>query len=440
MIYFLFSLSLLMFCPSMQARDKIAEGKTKIIWTHDEDAQLVIVESKNDITAGNKARHDIMLGKAELANLTACNVFRLLQACGIPVAFKEQIDANKFLAPRCDMIHLEVVARRAAHGSYEKRNPIMKKDHYLPRLEVEFFLKTSDCIWEGQTIPVDDPLMQFKDGKVYLYLPNVPLSAQKPFMILDMFPLSDNLALYNTIDEITCRTFLILEKAWQLVGGRLVDFKIEFGFDTLGNLLLADVIDNDSWRVIYDDNYIDKQVYRDGGSLDKVIALYQRVADLTSQFRIPNQQIILWRGSEKDDLQIFKQAFESFAGYGCTLQEVTKSAHKEPVACYLQAHKLVQSKADSVVIAYVGASNAAGPMISANVSVPVITVPADKQQISQDVWSSLRMPSNSLVMTMLDPRNAMLAGLQILSMRNPALYSLLRYEQEKRLMNIISLS
>jgi putative ABC transport system substrate-binding protein len=58
-------------------------------------------------------------------------------------------------------------------------------------------------------------------------------------------------------------------------GGTLVDFKVEFGFDSNGHLLLANVIDNDSWRVIESGSYIDKQVYRDGGSLDDVAAKYR---------------------------------------------------------------------------------------------------------------------------------------------------------------------
>ena len=84
-------------------------------------------------------------------------------------------------------------------------------------------------------------------------------------------------------------------------GGRLVDFKVEFGFDTKGNLLLADVIDNNSWRVIESGGYIDKQVYRDGGTLDDVAAKYRRVAEITSHFAVPRQRIILWRGSDSDN-------------------------------------------------------------------------------------------------------------------------------------------
>jgi phosphoribosylaminoimidazole-succinocarboxamide synthase len=84
--------------------------------------------------------------------------------------------------------------------------------------------------------------------------------------------------------RIARHAFLVLEKAWQLEGRALVDFKVEFGFDTKERLLLADVIDNDSWRVIESGSYIDKQVYRDGGALDDVAAKYRLVAEITSRF------------------------------------------------------------------------------------------------------------------------------------------------------------
>jgi phosphoribosylaminoimidazole carboxylase / phosphoribosylaminoimidazole-succinocarboxamide synthase len=436
------SASLLLACSislSMLAVEKLAEGKTKIIQRYEPDSSLAIFQAKNDITAGDGAKHDIIVGKAELATTTTCNVFRLLDACDIPVAFKKQLDATSFLGFYCTMIPYEVVVRREAHGSYLKRNPNLHKGDVFPQLVVEFFLKTSDRVWRGQAIPKDDPFIQFRDGKACLYLPNVPIENQKPFMILDDFPLADRPELFERMSEIACRTFLILEKAWQLVDGRLVDFKVEFGFDAQGNLLLADVIDNDSWRVIHQGNYVDKQVYRDGGNLDKVSALYRYVAESTSQFTIPEQQIILWSGSEKDDTQLFTKAFDAFSKCGCSLVRIVKSAHKQPVHCYLTVQELVQKNPNTVIIAFIGASNAAGPLLSANTCIPVINVPADWRNFHEDIWSSLRLPSNSTAMTMLNPENALLAAMQILAMRNPALYAKLRYEQEKRLINIIQL-
>lgn len=418
---------------------QVSEGKTKIIKTCLDDSTLAIIESKDDITAGDGAKRDIILGKAALATATTCNVFRLLASCNIPVAFKNQLDQTKFLAPYCTMIPYEVVVRREAHGSFLKRNPELHKGHYFPKLVIEFFLKTNNREWQGKSIPKDDPLVKFNDNNIELFLPDAPLHQQKSFMVLNDFPLIDKRELFEKMSEIAQRTFLILEKAWQSVGARLVDFKIEFGFDSSGNLLLADVIDNDSWRVIYDNSNIDKQVYREGADLDTVAVLYKKVAQLTSQFTLPKQSIIIWRGSESDDITALKNAFEQYANNKCELAVVTQSAHKEPVKCYATLHKLLQERPDSVLLAYIGASNAAGPMLSANISVPVITIPALYKDFPEDVWSSLRTPSNVLAMTMLDGRNAMLAALQILAVQNPALYSQLRFQQEKRLINIVEL-
>src|SRR5205823_9224675 len=123
-----------------------------------------------------------------------------------------------------------------------------------------------------------------------------------------VFSKPDEAKTFPEMRAIACRAFLALEKAWQLEGGTLVDLKVEFGYDTKGRLLLADVIDNDSWRVIESGAYIDKQVYRDGGALDDVAAKYRQVAEITSRFRLPRQQIILWRGSEMDKTEASAEA------------------------------------------------------------------------------------------------------------------------------------
>src|SRR5690349_15530988 len=101
----------------------VNEGKTKKIHQIAGNPDLVTLVSKDDITAGDGAKHDVISGKSALANGTTCNVFRLLKACGIPVAFEEQDSATSFIAPKCHMLPYEVVTRREAHGSYLKRHP-----------------------------------------------------------------------------------------------------------------------------------------------------------------------------------------------------------------------------------------------------------------------------------------------------------------------------
>jgi phosphoribosylaminoimidazole carboxylase/phosphoribosylaminoimidazole-succinocarboxamide synthase len=418
---------------------KLNEGKTKIIWEIEGDESFVIIQSKDDITAGDGAKHDVIEGKARLATQTTCNVFRLLSQCGIPLAFQEQINETNFLAAKCEMLLYEVVVRREAHGSYLKRHPFLTKGHVFPRLILEFFLKTKNCEWQEIAIPKDDPLIIFKDGEALLFRPDMPLSGQNPFLSLSEFPGSREPELFKKMGGIAKEVFLILERAWHTQGCRLVDFKVEFGKSPDGELLLADVIDNDSWRVIENGEYIDKQAYRDGAPLNVVTERYQRVCRLTDEFRIPRQRVIIWRASTNDDITPFTKAFEPFAGNNCNIEIVTHSAHKEPIASYIKLAQCVQELPDCVIIAYAGKSNGLGPMLAANTSVPVITVPADIEEFPDDIWSSLRLPSNVPLTTAINPSDAVLAALNMLAMRNPRLYAKLRVKLEERLVNIANL-
>lgn len=422
---------------SKQLGALVTEGKTKKVFQI-KGSDLVSVISKDDITAGDGAKHDIIPDKSKLANATASNVFRLLKECGLPVAFVEQDSATSFIAPNCHMLPYEVVVRREAHGSYLKRTPHFTKGQLFPKLIVEFFLKTKDKNWKGKPLVADDPLMNRKDdGKIELFNPAKPIIGQEPFLVLsdaDVFSKADEHKLYPEMSRIATRAFLILEKAWQLEGGRLVDFKVEFGTDAKGTLLLADVIDNDSWRVVESGGYIDKQVYRDGGALDDVAAKYRRVADITSRFQVPKQRIILWRGSASDNTEPFTKALGDLAPM---MEVVTCSIHKEPIRGAEIVYRMLQDVPDTVIIAFIGRSNGAGPVLSALSAAPVITVPASAKEFPEDVWSCLRAPSAVPVMTVMEPSNAVLAALQILSARNPKIYAHVRGTIEDRTANVM---
>jgi phosphoribosylaminoimidazole carboxylase PurE protein len=118
---------------------------------------------------------------------------------------------------------------------------------------------------------------------------------------------------------------------------------------------------------------------------------------------------------------------------GVETTRIACSVHKEPVRAIAELNRLVQEKPDSVVIAYIGRSNGAGPTLSACTTVPVITVPANFKEFPEDVWSSLRTPSNVPVTTVIEPSNAALAALEVLALRNPCLYMHLRETLEERL-------
>ena len=418
----------------------VTEGKTKKIYRI-KGSDLVSVVAKDDITAGDGAKHDVIPDKGKLATATTCNVFRLLKACGLPVAFESQDSAISFVAPPCDMLPYEVVVRREAHGSALKRSPHFAKGQLFPKLLVEFYLKTKDKNWKGKPLVADDPFMQYEDGaaQIALFNPAKPILGSEPFLVLDtadVFGRPEEYKLFPEMRKIARQAFLILEKAWALEGGRMVDFKVEFGIDSRGHLLLADVIDNDSWRVLENGAYIDKQVYREGGALDVVAAKYRQVAETTGHFRLPLQRIILWRGSETDQTTAFADALGELKDM---MKVITCSIHKEPIAGANLLAQSIQEVPDTVVIANIGRSNGAGPVLSAQSTVPVITVPASAKDFPEDVWSSLRAPSKVPVMTVLDPANAVLAALQILSARNPRIYAKLRSEIETRAVNTLTI-
>ena len=116
-------------------------------------------------------------GQGPARHRTTCNVFRLLKACGLPVAFEEQDSPTSFIAPQCAMLPYEVVVRREAHGSYLKRNPHFAKGQLFPQLIVEFYLKTKDKDWKGKPLVADDPLMEYAEGasQIRLFNPAKPL-------------------------------------------------------------------------------------------------------------------------------------------------------------------------------------------------------------------------------------------------------------------------
>jgi phosphoribosylaminoimidazole carboxylase/phosphoribosylaminoimidazole-succinocarboxamide synthase len=193
------------------------------------------------------------------------------------------------------------------------------------------------------------------------------------------------------------------------------------------------VIDNDSWRVSRSGSYIDKQVYRDGGALDDVAEKYRRVAGITGRFRVPRQRIMLWRGSESDKTEPFAEALGDAKEM---MTVVTCSVHKEPVPRPHAAAPVAGGARHGRDRLY-RTLERRRPDALGDVAGAGHHSAGERQGLPEDVWSSLRAPSNVPVMTVLEPANAVLAALQILSARNPRLYARVRSDIESRAINVI---
>ena len=440
--------------------EQVAKGKTKVLWSvlDDEgfvDPHVVDVESKDDITAGDGEKHDVIKDKAELSTTTTCNVFSLLKQCGLPVAFEKQLGLKDFLAPRLEMIPLEVVARRVATGSYLQRNPHVPDGTVFPHLVTEFYLKTHGCEFKGHKFPestpgksYDDPYMKIVGDEAWLYNAHIPLATQEPFLKLpfnEIFPEGNGKEVMKKTTELNTHAFLVIEKAWKILGYDLVDWKIEFGwFD--GMICIGDVIDADSWRVMKDGLKLSKQAYRDNEGLTVMEKVLRRTAVLTSSFRIPEQTLIVWSGSPNDKTDVFEEAFDKFVQKcpGVHLGLVVNSAHKMPMQSVFTLQDIefgcnglgdFHPVPDPVIVTNVGMSNGLGPICAANSMIPVISTIPDPV----DANSALRMPSEVPLMVVADPKLAVLAGLKILAGRNPALYAFLRLKQEARAGNAVPL-
>lgn len=273
----------------------IAEGKTKKIFDYRDRyglPSLVKIFSKDDISAGDGARHDVIEGKGALVTQMTCDIFELLREW-VPLAFVARKGPTTFIASKCRMLPYEVIVRREAHGSFLQRRPDLTKGHRFDDLVVEFDLKTSGRRWPTQPdveLACDDPLMvrDATHGVIRLFDTHKPIEDQKPFhVMLDehvfTYPFEDRF--FELMAAQATKAFHVLEVAFDILGYRYVDYKVEFGINPQGKIVLADVIDNDSGRLIdTEGNYVDKQRYRDGEDPTSVKKLYALVAHLTSRF------------------------------------------------------------------------------------------------------------------------------------------------------------
>ena len=227
------------------------EGKAKKLFIT-EDPQILRVEYKDDATAFNGKKFDRLRDKGRLNNAITVFFFEHLETKDIPSHFVRKISETEQLVRRVKIIPLEVVVRNVAAGSLSKRIG-WEEGKELPHPIVEFYYKDDD---------LGDPLL-----------------AEEHIRLLE-------LASDEEIEELKNRGLAVNEALKSLMlskGIRLIDFKLEFGLDQNGEILLADEISPDTCRFwdIESGKILDKDRFRRdlGGVTDAYLEIHQRLTE-----------------------------------------------------------------------------------------------------------------------------------------------------------------
>ncbi len=201
----------------MKKIELLYEGKAKKIWKTD-DENLLIAEFKDALTAFDAQKKSSAEGKGALNCKISAELFKLLEEHGIKTHFVECISDNEMVIKKAEMIMIEVVVRNIAAGSLTKRLGI-PEGTVLPFALVEFYYKNDE---------LHDPLINDEHA-----------------LILGLVEHESDL---EELKRLGREINVVLKSFFDKAGLDLVDFKVEFGKDEKGNILLADEISPDSCR------------------------------------------------------------------------------------------------------------------------------------------------------------------------------------------------
>jgi phosphoribosylaminoimidazole-succinocarboxamide synthase len=345
---------------------EIARGKTKVLYENPGQPHQLVVAQMDSISAGDGARRNEIAGKGRLAAQTTARVFRLLNLCGLPTHYLnggEDDDNNETVVRRANMIPLEVVTRGVAAGSFVKRNPSVQRGALLVPRVIEFFLK-------------DD--------------------AQHDPMISPDQIVARNIATPQEIGimtELARLTFDILSHAWRKRDVLLVDLKVEFGRlaggENQGQLVIADVIDNDSWRIWpqgREELMLDKQIYRnlqtvDEAALESVKRAYERVADFVGTFPVMRPGMVAVIADSPAQVERTNEIVKALGQLGLPTVRHVASPSATPGYVLQVMQQLEASFARLIVIA-VGEDELLRSMLDASSSAPVLDGRVEPAQLA----------------------------------------------------------
>jgi len=233
----------------MVSKKILYEGKAKQLFETKKPFELVQF-FKDDATAFNKKKHEIIDSKGVLNNLISEFIFTYLGNNNIPNHFIERLGPREQLIKKVEIIPIEVVVRNIAAGTFSNRFGIEEGED-LPKTLIEFNLKDDEN---------DDPLVSEEHMKVFGWAKEDEIVTMKKYAF-----------------EINA----LLQKLFKEINITLVDFKIEFGRYYSNNnyeIILADEISPDSCRLwdMSSNEKLDKDRFR--RNIGGLIEAYKEVA------------------------------------------------------------------------------------------------------------------------------------------------------------------
>ena len=252
---------------------KVAEGKTKIIYENPGDTKTAYMVFKDDITAGDGVKHDIIKGKALVDWKTNRDIFELLNRKGARTHYISSPKEKVALVKKLDRkINLEIVSRRIAAGSILNWGKIAEGTRFDPVI-TQFHYKDD---------PLHDPML---DEKYIDYIVKAKEGTE-----------------YAEMRRLNAEIFLQLERAFAQFDVQLIDMKLEYGIIE-GTVYLIDEITGGSFRLwpyahknpdfsqsnvlkeLNPDGRLDKDTYRMGEKIDNVLTKFEEIAKITAKFK-----------------------------------------------------------------------------------------------------------------------------------------------------------
>jgi phosphoribosylaminoimidazole-succinocarboxamide synthase len=345
----------------MQKGREVARGKTKILFEAVGQPDLLVVQQMDAITAGDGARRNEIDGKGRIAAKTTARVFRLLNLCGVPTHYisgGEDDDNNEMLVRRAEMIPLEVVIRGVAAGSFVRRRPgIARGTILIPRV-VEFFVKD-----DANHDPLIEPEAAVAQG----------IATPQELGVMS---------------ELARIVYEILGHAWRRRDTLLVDLKVEFGRvasgESKGQLVVADVVDNDAWRIWpqgREDLMLDKQRYRNlpvvtPADLAEIRANYEQVAEIVGTFPLMRPGMVAIVADGREFVERAGEIAHAIGGFGLPAVRHVASATRTPGYVLQLVTQLDATFARLVFVTVGSGDGALANTIEFASSTPVVRAPA----------------------------------------------------------------